>query len=205
MRKESKNYSQMCWAVKGDVKKFFANIDHCILLTILRRHIADAEIIDLISRVISSFHTTALGIGLPLGNLTSQLLVNVYMHEFDMYVKQELRVPYYIRYADDFAVLSDSKEYLVDLLQKFEEFLYDRLKLTMHEHKVYIKTYASGVDFLGWVHFPYYRHIRTSTKRKVIKKLRGYPKPQTVTSYRGLLGHGDTYDLQRQVGLVERA
>ncbi len=203
--KVSKNYSRTCYVLKCDIKKFFANIDHCILLTILRRHIADAEIIDLISRVISSFHTTALGIGLPLGNLTSQLLVNVYMHEFDMYVKQELRVPYYIRYADDFAVLSDSKEYLVDLLQKFEEFLYDRLKLTMHEHKVYIKTYASGVDFLGWVHFPYYRHIRTSTKRKVIKKLRGYPKPQTVTSYRGLLGHGDTYDLQRQVGLVERA
>lgn len=201
--KVSKNYSRTCYVLKGDIKKFFASIDHNTLLTILHRYITDEEIIELINRVISSFHTTSHDVGLPLGNLTSQLLVNVYMHEFDMYMKQELRVLYYIRYADDFAVLSDSRDYLMDLLEKCEEFLREKLKLTLHEHKVYIKTYASGVDFLGWVHFPRHRQIRTSTKRKLIRNLRGYPKPQTVTSYRGLLGHGDTYELQRRVGLVE--
>lgn len=198
----SRNHSRTCYVLKCDIKKFFANIDHATLLAILRRHIEDVGIIELIRRVISSFHTTAPGVGLPLGNLTSQLLANIYMHEFDMYVKQKLRVQYYIRYADDFAVLSDSRAYLTELLPKFEELLRDKLKLTMHEHKVYIKTYASGVDFLGWVHFPHHRQIRTSTKRKVIKKLRGYHKPQTVTSYRGLLGHGDTYRLRQRAGLA---
>lgn len=200
--KVSRNYSRTCYVLKGDIRKFFASVDHETLIAILQRHIADEEIIELIRRVIVSFHTTRPGVGLPLGNLTSQLLVNIYMHEFDKYVKQELREPYYIRYADDFAILSDNRDYLVDLLVKIDRFLQERLKLTLHEHKVYIKTYATGVDFLGWVHFPYHRQIRTTTKRKVIKNLQGYPKPQTVISYRGLLGHGDTYELQRGVGLL---
>ena len=78
----------------------------------------------------------------------------------------------------------------------------DKLKLKLHEHKVYIKTYASGVDFLGWIHFPYHRQIRTTTKRKVMKNMKGYAKQETVSSYRGLLNHGNTYRLQKNVGLV---
>ena len=185
--------------LKGDIKKFFASIDHDVLYKILRRHIEDEEMHWLIKQVISSFHTTKIGVGLPLGNLTSQLFVNIYMHEFDMFVKQELRVKYYIRYADDFAILSDNENYLEELLLKMEKFLNEKLKLKLHENKVYIKTYASGVDFLGWVHFPYHRQIRTSTKRKIIRKLKGYPKPETVNSYRGLLGHGDTYKLRKYI------
>lgn len=200
--KVSKSNSRTCYVLKGDIKKFFASVDHETLLKILRRHISDVKIIDLINRVISSFDVKP-RVGLPLGNLTSQLLVNIYMHEFDMYVKQELKIKYYIRYADDFTVLSDSHAYLTELLPKIKLFLSEKLKLDLHEHKVYIKTFASGVDFLGWVHFSYHRQIRTTTKRKVIKNLQGYPKPQTIASYRGLLGHGDTYELQRRVGLVE--
>jgi RNA-directed DNA polymerase len=138
----------------------------------------------------------------PFSNLTSQLLVNIYMHEFDMFMKQELRVKYYLRYADDFAVLSDNKQYLEDILVKMESFLTEKLKLRLHENKVYVKTYVTGVDFLGWVHFPYHRQIRTTTKRKIITRLKGYPKPETISSYRGLLDHGDTHNLQRRVGLV---
>ncbi len=198
-RKVSKNNTRTCYVLKGDIKKFFASIDHDVLYKILRRHIEDEEMHWLIKQVISSFHTTKIGVGLPLGNLTSQLFVNIYMHEFDMFVKQELRVKYYIRYADDFAILSDNENYLEELLLKMEKFLNEKLKLKLHENKVYIKTYASGVDFLGWVHFPYHRQIRTSTKRKIIRKLKGYPKPETVNSYRGLLGHGDTYKLRKYI------
>ncbi len=153
--------------------------------------------------MISSFETTAPGIGLPLGNLTSQLLVNVYMHEFDMYMKQELRVTYYLRYADDFAILSDDRKYLEDILPKLHIFLNERLKLTLHEHKVYIKTYDSGVDFLGWVHFPYHRQVRTTTKRKIIRMMKGYPKRETINSYCGLLMHGDTYQFRNTLGIVD--
>lgn len=203
-RKVSKNNSRTCYVLKCDIKKFFASIDHEVLRKVLEQHIADPEMFWLINQVVSSFYMLEPGIGLPLGNLTSQLMVNVYMHEFDMFVKQELRVKYYIRYADDFVFLSDNRRYLEMFLPKIEAFLVDRLKLRLHEHKVYIKTWASGVDFLGWIHFPYHRQIRTTTKRKVFRKMKGYPKPQTISSYRGLLDHGDTYKIKKQLGFEAR-
>jgi retron-type reverse transcriptase len=199
-RKVSKNHTQSCFVLKCDIRKFFASIDHNVLKKILVRNIADKNILELIDTVLLSFYTVIPDVGLPLGNLTSQLLVNVYMHEFDMYLKQELKVKYYIRYADDFVILSDDKKYLEKILPKLHIFLNEQLHLTLHEHKTYIKTYASGIDFLGWVHFPYHRQIRTSTKKKIQRKLQGYPKPETVNSYRGLLRHGNTFDLQKRLG-----
>ena len=204
-RQVSKNNTHTCYVLKCDIKKFFASIDHTTLYSILERHIEDPEMHWLIKQVVSSFHTTREGVGLPLGNLTSQLLVNIYMDEFDMFVKQELRVKYYIRYADDFTILSESKEFLESTLSKMERFLNKKLKLQLHEHKVYIKIYATGVDFLGWIHFPYHRQIRTTTKRKIVRKLQGYPKPETKTSYNGLLIHGNTYVLKKRLGLVLEA
>ncbi len=197
----SKNNTRTCFVLKCDVKKFFASIDHEILRNILARHIADAELRSLIEAVVSSFSSTAPSKGLPLGNLTSQLLVNVYMHEFDMYMKQALRVKHYIRYADDFVIFSEDKGYLENLLLSIDTFLSEKLKLTLHPDKVYIKTYASGVDFLGWVHFPHHRQIRTATKRKIVKALKGYPKRETVSSHRGLLAHGDTFGLRKRLGV----
>lgn len=198
----SKNHTHTCFVLKCDIKKFFASVDHAVLMKVLERHIVDPDIRWIINQVISSFHTTDSGVGLPLGNLTSQLLVNVYMHEFDMYLKQELKVKYYLRYADDFAILSDNRKYLEDILPKLHVFLNEKLHLTLHEHKVYIKTYDSGVDFLGWVHFPHHRQIRTTTKRKIIRMMNGYPKRETVSSYRGLLGHGNTYEFQKRLKIT---
>ena len=204
--KVSKNHTRTCYVLKCDIKKFFANIDHSILRKILERNIEDKDILWLLEQVIDSFYVpnsiyamAEMKKGLPLGNLTSQLLVNVYMHEFDIFVKQGLRVKYYIRYADDFIILSEDKKYLEDLLVKFHNFLNNKLYLTLHENKVYIKTYGSGVDFLGWVHFPHHRQLRTATKKKIIKNMKGYPKPETVNSYRGLLRHGNTYKIQKRI------
>lgn len=201
-RSVSKNNTRTCYVLKCDIRKFFASIDHETLYSILRRHIADPEMHWLIGQVVSSFHTTREGVGLPLGNLTSQLLVNIYMHEFDMFVKQELRVKYYLRYADDFAILSDDRKYLEEILPKMEKFLKEKLKLSLHEDKVYIKTYATGVDFLGWVHFPHHRQIRITTKRKVMAKLKGYPKKETISSYRGLLLNGNTYKVRKKINIL---
>jgi RNA-directed DNA polymerase len=197
--KVSKNNTRTCYVLKCDIKKFFASIDHKILQSILERHIEDEEMLWLINQVVKSFNTTREGVGLPLGNLTSQLFVNIYMHEFDMYIKQELLVKYYIRYADDFVIFSDDKKYLEELLLKIDVFLDEELRLKLHEYKVGIESYASGVDFLGWVHFPHHRQIRATTKRKLVKKLKGYPKPQTVSSYRGLLSHGNTYKVRKKL------
>ncbi len=199
-RKVSRNNTRTCWVLKCDIKKFFANIDHEILKKILARHIEDGEILWLLGRVIDSFHTEGKpGIGLPLGNLISQLLVNVYMNEFDQFVKHTLRASHYIRYADDFVFMSDEKVRLENLLPRIETFLAKRLRLVLHPDKVFIQTLASGVDFLGWVHFPDHRVLRTATKRRMFNRLHAFPKPEAIQSYLGLLKHGNAKKLRGSI------
>ncbi len=199
-RKVSKNNTVTCFVLKCDIRKFFANIDHKILKAILDKHINDKNVIWLLSRVIDSFSAKPdLEVGLPLGNLTSQLLVNIYMNEFDQFMKRELKVKYYIRYADDFVILSKDRKYLEDLLPKISDFLQKKLKLRLHPDKVYIKTIASGVDFLGWVSFPKHRVLRTTTKKRMLKNVKNNPKPETVQSYLGMLSHGNSDKLKREV------
>jgi RNA-directed DNA polymerase len=152
-RRVSCNHTRTVWVLKCDIRKFFANIDHQILNDILRQEIQDEDSLWLLNEVIASFHTKGKsGVGLPLGNLTSQLLVNIYMNEFDQFLKRDLQVQYCVRYADDFLVLHQSRRYLESLLPKISVFLKTRLRLSLHPDKVFIKTLSSGVDFLGWVH-----------------------------------------------------
>jgi RNA-directed DNA polymerase len=151
--------------------------------------------------VVGSFSSRlTLDTGLPLGNLTSQLLVNVYMNEFDQWVKHKLKARYYIRYADDFVLLSRSKSKLEQTLRYIVVFLHNELKLELHPNKVSIQTIASSVDFLGWVHFPDHRVLRTATKRRMLRHLReraGKPGEEaTKESYLGMLGHGNTHKLR---------
>ena len=202
--KVSKNHTKTCWVLKCDIKKFFASIDHGTLKNILAKHISDQDTLWLLSNVIDSFSTEGkLGVGLPLGNLTSQLLVNIYMNEFDQYVKHTLKVKYYVRYADDFVILSPDRKYLKQLFITLVQFLHDRLKIVPHPTKCFIKTYSSGLDFLGWVHFPYTRVLRTSTKRRMLRSLSWYPRRETVNSYRGLLSHGNTRKIGRALEHLE--
>ena len=218
IRKVSKNGTQPCWVLKGDIKKFFANIDHQILKNILAKYIQDQDILYLLGNVINSFSSKAhishgvyvphqhispiveMCHGLPLGNLTSQLLVNIYMNEFDQFVKRELKIEYYIRYADDFVVLSQDKEYLENVLEQMKKFLGNHLKLTMHPDKVFIKTIYSGIDFLGWVHFAKHRVLRTSTKRRMFRRIEEVGKKmETIQSYLGMLSHGNAKKLQNKI------
>ncbi len=170
-----RNDTRTVWILKCDIRKFFASIDHATLMEILKSRIEDAEIVDLLREVVESFSSTAPGVGLPLGNLTSQLLVNIYMNEFDQFMKHELRVKYYIRYADDFVIFSSNRAWLETILPEIDHFLANRLKLTLHPKKVSIETLASGVDFLGWVHFPDHRVLRTATKRRMFRGLKEHP------------------------------
>ncbi len=197
-RKVSKNSTKTCWVLKCDIRKFFARIDHAILLKILQEYIPDKNIIELLKNVIGSFNTNP-NVGLPLGNLTSQLLVNIYMNKFDQFVKHKLKVKYYIRYADDFVIFSEDKKYLENLILEISEFLERELKLNLHPDKVFIKTLVSGVDFLGWVHFTNYRALRTSTKRRMMRKIKENLKPETINSYLGLLQHGNTSKIQAEI------
>jgi hypothetical protein len=148
----------------------------------------------LLTSVIDSFPK-----GLPLGNLTSQLLVNIYMNEFDQFIKHVLKQKYYIRYADDFVFLSHNREELEQVKNTVAIFLKEKLRLDLHPDKVFIKTYSSGVDFLGWVHFSHHRVLRTSTKKRMMKKVKLAENDSTVQSYLGMLHHGDGYGLSEKV------
>jgi RNA-directed DNA polymerase len=195
-RKISQNNTQTAWVLKGDIQKFFANIDHDILREILNNHISDENILWLLNQIIDSFHTeNATDIGLPLGNVTSQLLINVYMNEFDQFVKRELKIHFYIRYADDFVIFHQDRQYLENLIPKISDYLNIQLKLTLHPKKLFIKPILSGIDFLGWVHFPYHRVLRTTTKRRMLKNLKHKQTKESLASYLGLLKHGNAHKL----------
>lgn len=198
--KVSKNNTQTCWILKCDIRKFFANIDHTILLNILKEYIPDKNIMWLLEEVIESFNTKGkIGVGLPLGNLTSQLFVNIYMNKFDQFVKHKLKEKYYIRYADDFVIFSENKKWLESIVIYFGKFLHGELKLELHPDKVFIKTLASGVDFLGWVNFSDHRVLRTASKRRMLKRLKDNPTPETLNSYLGILSYGNAQKLEMEI------
>ena len=201
----SKNHTSTAWVLKCDICKFFASIDHRTLFAILEHSIPDPNILWLLREVVGSFKTWSsddqvLPKGLPLGNLTSQLLVNVYMNEFDQFVKHTLKAEHYIRYADDFVLFSHDKQELEKRLRYIEVFLRDELKLGLHPNKVSITTAASGVDFLGWVHFPNHRVLRTSSKQRMFRRVEGLEEDSPVVqSYLGLLKHGNTQKVRAKV------
>jgi RNA-directed DNA polymerase len=196
----SQNHTQTAWVLKCDIQKFFANIDHTILMHILSNEINDRETLWLLHQIVSSFHIPGKrNVGLPLGNLTSQLLVNVYMNAFDQFVKRSLKVRHYIRYADDFVFLHHDRSYLEQLLPSISSFLKAGLGLSIHPQKIILKTFASGIDFLGWVHFPQYRVLRTTTKRRMFRRLNQNVSDEAISSYCGLLQHGDTHEIAERI------
>lgn len=181
------------------------------MLSILREYIPDKNIITLLTEVIGSFLSHHIGVGLPLGNLTSQLLVNIYMNKFDQFVKHKLKAKYYLRYADDFVIFAENKQWLGAQIFTIQEFLRNELKLELHPDKVFIKTFSAGVDFLGIVNFTNHRILRTKTKRRMFKKLQrkkreldnGLMTPesfkQSLQSYLGTLTHCNGYKLKQQL------
>ncbi|HEY4505704.1 MAG TPA: reverse transcriptase/maturase family protein [Candidatus Paceibacterota bacterium] len=198
-RKVGRNNTRTVWVLKCDIRKFFASIDHNTLISILKSRIEDENITSLLEEIISSFEYGFPGKGLPLGNLTSQLFANIYMNEFDQYIKHKLRIKYYIRYADDFVILSENKVCLESVIPRIHDFLNRRLLVSIHPNKVFIKTLSSGVDFLGWVHFPTHRVLRTVTKLRMFKNLKNSQRQEVLQSYLGLLSHGDGHELENRI------
>ena len=197
----SKNNTRTCWILKCDIKKFFASVDQEILLRILEKHIRLSRdnqrqsILDLLNEIIFSFKPN----GLPLGNLTSQLFANVYLNELDQFLKHKLKVKYYIRYADDFVIFSENKKYLENLIPQMQDFLQNELKLIIHPNKIFIKTLNSGMDYLGWINFFNFRILRTKTKKRMLNRIKENPKPEVVSSYMGMLKHGNGYKIFKEL------
>ncbi|MBU2634968.1 reverse transcriptase/maturase family protein [Patescibacteria group bacterium] len=200
--KASKNNTKTIYILKLDIKKFFDSIDHNILLSLIKKKIKDEDVIRLIEIIIKSF-STKYNKGIPLGNITSQLFANIYLNELDYYIKHNLRIKYYIRYCDDFIIINNNEEYLEKLILIIDNFLKERLKLSLHPDKIVIKKYHQGIDFLGYVSFPYYRILRTRTKNRMFKKIQQKIKEesfsQTIQSYLGVLKHCNGYKLEKKL------
>lgn len=200
IRRVSKNYTEDCYCLKLDIKKFFASVDHNILLHLIKKKINDADLICLLENILKSFSTEK---GIPIGNLTSQIFANIYLNELDQFMKHKLRLKYYVRYADDFVVLSIDQRYLENLIPNIEEFLKNSLMLSLHPDKILIRKYTQGIDFLGYIILPYYILPRTKTRRRIFKKLRTKINSatfnQSLQSYLGYLKHANSFRLTQQL------
>ena len=199
-RQVSRNNTRTCWVLKCDIKQFFASIDHEILISFLQKYIYDQVVIGLLRNIVESYCTESKqGIGLPLGNLTSQLFANIYLNQFDIWVKHMLKAKYYIRYADDFVFFSEDRSWLLSIIPKIQNFLQTNLNLSLHPNKLWLTTVASGVDYLGWVHFPDHRVLRAKTRRRMFRNIRKYVSEDGAQSYLGLISHGNAHKLHEQV------
>lgn len=145
------------------------------------------------------------GLGLPIGNLTSQLFSNVYLNVLDQYMKRELRCRYYGRYVDDAAVVSHDKEWLLSLVPRVRVFLKDKLDLDLHMGKLEVSEVHQGVEFLGMYIKPYVTYISSQSLARMEKKigLFDYTKPwavvRSVNSYLGIFGRANVYRICRRL------
>ncbi len=194
----SRNYTKDCWAIKLDIKKFFASVDHRILINFLKKQIKDQDVLWLLKEIINSFNK-----GIPLGNLTSQIFANIYMDEVDQFIKHKLKIKYYLRYADDFLVLSNNKDDFNHFINIIEKFLNEKLKLELHPQKIILRKINWGIDFLGYIVLPRYILPRTKTRRRMFKRLKEKRNlenfNQSLQSYLGYLSHANTFKLKMEL------
>ncbi len=158
-----------------------------------------------------SLFTTPEGCGLPIGNLTSQLFSNVYLNDFDQYVKRELKVKHYGRYVDDFFLIHESKEHLVYLIDKIRLYLQDTLHIKLHPKKIYLQHIRHGVPFLGVVVKPHRIYVSRRTianfKQAMFRGDQYYKEHleelrSVMNSYLGLTRHYRTFRLRK--GIIDR-
>jgi len=199
-RKVSKNWRRKIYILKCDVRKFFDSMDHSILRVLIEKKVLCLETMRLVDLVLESFKKET-GKGLPLGNVTSQLFANIYLDQFDQFVKHGLKMRYYFRYCDDFIIISENKQFLSELVDKIKIFLDQNLLLKLHPDKVEIRSMRQGIDFLGYVCLPNMIVLRTKTKKRIIKKIKimfGKLKAgeislttfkNTLMSYLGVVSH----------------
>lgn len=207
-----------------DMRKYFPSIDHQILRMEIARTIRCPQTLALIAQIIDTsnpqepanfyfpgddlFTPIERRKGLPIGNLTSQFFANVYLNAFDHFVKEELRLPGYIRYVDDALGFSDDQEQLREGRKRSQTFL-DGWRLLLHPHKNLIYPVVHGMPFLGFRVFPTHRLLLQSGVKRARQKLkalrRGYragniPREKITASVQAWLGHaqhGDTWSLRR--------
>lgn len=217
--------SERPYYLKLDISKYFYRIDHEVLFSILKRMIKDPDTLRLLHTIIFS-ETKKFGIpvgvgmddienrvgwmGMPIGNLTSQLFANLYLNELDQYAKHELHMHYYVRYMDDVIILDEDKRDLHRVLEELDVFISSVLHLQLN-NKTCIRPISTGIDFCGFRIWPTHRKLRKKSVRKMKKRLKylknAYARGeadfdeigQTVNSYLGYMKHADCHRLMGKV------
>ena len=241
----SQNYTQDCYVLKLDIQSFFMSLDKTILYQLLekflqeRYHQPDKPIIlRLIRQIIfyqpenkcvikgkrsdwnglpyyKSLFWSTQNCGLPIGNLTSQIFANFYLHQLDKFVTEILGIKYYGRYVDDFVLIHQDKQVLLEAHKRIKSYLKSNLKLNLHPHKFYLQHYSKGVRFIGAVIKLGRIYIGTRTKTNLYKKLRkeipvmaqGVKETlngvehfmSSINSYLGFMRHYNTYRLRNHI------
>jgi len=210
-RKVSKNNTGECYVLKADVKHYFDEINHEILIGVIRRKINDKRTIWLIRQILDVNVGGTNGKGMPLGNLTSQFFANVYLNELDQYIKHSLKAKYYIRYVDDFVILHNDKRLLEKWKMNIQEFLKEKLLLELHPSKTHILRLNSGINFLGFRIFYHYKLLRKSNIKNFERRINHYKilfnegminREKIIESLEGWLNyanHANTYKYQKHV------
>ena len=189
------------YVLKADIKHYFQEMNHNILINIISRRIKDTRIIWLINKILKNFPLEIdFGKGIPLGNYTSQFFGNVYLNDLDYYIKHKLKIKYYIRYVDDFVIFHRDKNFLDNCKIKIQEFLINNLKLELHSDKTKIKSLYCGSDFLGFRVFLKHILLRRRNINKIklkIDKVNNYDKLRdSVEGFLAYANFADCYKLK---------
>lgn len=215
------------YVLKADIAKYFPSIDHSILKNIIARKIKCAKTLRLIDLIIDNsnppepvqfclpgddlFTPLLRRKGLPMGNLTSQFFANLYLSPLDHFIKEELRIPGYVRYVDDFVLFHDKKSELHEIEQRIRIFLASELRLVLHDRKTNIFPTEKGITFLGQRVFTTHRRLRRENlqrfKKRLAKRLDAYRTgnihPETfelqLNSWLGHARQADTWRLRRKI------
>lgn len=194
------------YAFKGDISKYFASIPHDGLKDENRRCIGDKKALYLMDNIIDRNGILPDGVGIPVGNLTSQLFANVYGNRLDKFIKHTLHIKYYVRYMDDFIILSPDLNQLKEWEKRIEEFLEEEMKLHINPKSTILYA-GNGVDFCGYIHHPTYRKVRKGSVRRLKKDVKhlkaGELDRETFNrkyqSRLGHMGHADTYHVTKAI------
>ncbi len=214
------------YVLQCDVRKYFASIDHEILKLMLRRKIKCPDTVWLMELIIDAsnpqeritdyfpgddlFTAGERRRGLPIGNLTSQFLANVYLDGFDHFVKERLEARKYVRYVDDFAIFSDDRRCLAEARVEIEDCL-ARLRLKIHPVKNQLFETRHGANFLGFRVFQDRIRVRTENLRRARRRLRRLQARyhagdidstkvrESIRSWIAHLEHGDTWRLRERI------
>jgi RNA-directed DNA polymerase len=181
------------YCLKLDIRKFYPSIDHWTLKSLLMRKIKDKDVLWLLFGIIDSAP------GVPIGNYLSQYFANFYLTYFDHWIKEQKRVKYYFRYADDIVILMPDKLSLHKLLAEIRDYLATELKLEVKHNYQVFPVAGRGIDFVGYVHYHTHTRLRKGIKQRFARMLAHKPSLVSTASYYGWAKHCNSKHLLKKL------